>query len=157
MKRFPSLNRYTTSSQPKNRFLIDSSRDKFWITGFSKPISRISFGCSRVNIRIPGFIKPESRMYSGAHWMQTGHPVIQFGKLDLISFLSASKPDSWFFKSEKLITVCMVLPHNRLTGSLNRKAEFVKPCSDSKLASRLFEPVSRIRVWTILEAIRQTG
>ena len=58
-------------------------------------------------------------MYSGTHWTQIDHPVIQSEKPDLLSFLSASKPDSQFFKSGKSVTVWIVLPHNRLTGSSN--------------------------------------
>ena len=86
-------------------------------------------------------------MYFGAHWTKIGHPVIQFGKPDLLSFLFASKSDSRFFKSRKLITVCMDLPHNWLTGSSIRKAKFVKQYFASKPASRLIKPVSWISSW----------
>lgn len=84
----------------KSFFLIDFSRDKFRITGFSIRKNRISFGCSQDNIQITGssirkirfpklhfcfkpdyqLAKPESRIRKQSLLDQTGFPIMSIRK-----------------------------------------------------------------------------
>ncbi|KAH9685862.1 hypothetical protein KPL70_014139 [Citrus sinensis] len=112
--RFPSLNRYTSSSHPENRSLIDFSGDKFRITGFSTRL----LSASKPDNRFLKSGKPNSR---GNFLPQTGLPVSKTGKPDSHEKLAGSKPDFRFTSIWKAVFGFHLSAHNRLAdvGWLN--------------------------------------